>query len=205
MLLETSTFDSALNMKKRLRRIIKRTIQGLSLVFVFPGALLCAFGQIKVFYIFFAQLFALFPGIVGTFLRSAFYKFTLRECSIDTAISFGTFFSSRDARVGENVSIGSFCVIGRARIGKGTQISSHVEIPSGRYQHPRDEQGRFLDSEIGEVVIGSDCWIGASAVIMANVGDQSTIGAGSVVVTEIPDHVIAVGVPAKPIKNSLDS
>jgi virginiamycin A acetyltransferase len=192
-------------MKKRPRRIIKRTIQGLSLVFVFPGALLCAFGQIKVVYIFFAQLFALFPGILGTFLRSAFYKFTLRECSIDTAISFGTFFSSRDARVGENVSIGSFCVIGRARIGKGTQISSHVEIPSGRYQHPRDEQGRFLDSEIGEVVIGSDCWIGASAVIMANVGDQSTIGAGSVVVTEIPDHVIAVGVPAKPIKNSLDS
>lgn len=172
---------------------------------VFPSALLSGFGQIKVMYIFFAQLFALFPGIVGTFLRSAFYKYTLLECSIDTTISFGTFFSSRDARVGANVAIGSFCVIGRARIGMRTQVSSHVEIPSGRYQHSRDEQGRFLDSESGEVVIGSDCWIGASAVIMANVGDQSTIGAGSVVVKDIPDHVIAVGVPAKPIKNSADS
>jgi virginiamycin A acetyltransferase len=192
-------------MKIRLRRIFKRTAQGLSLAFVFPSALLCAFGRIKVSYIFFAQLFALFPCIVGTFVRSAFYKYTLRECSIDTAISFGTFFSSRDARVGANVTIGSFCVIGRARIGKRTQISSHVEIPSGRFQHPRNEQGLFLGSESGEVVIGSDCWIGASAVIMANVGDQSTIGAGSVVVKDIPNHVVAVGVPAKPIKNSLHS
>jgi virginiamycin A acetyltransferase len=167
--------------------------------------MLCAFGRIQVSYVFFAQWFALFPGIVGTFARAAFYKYTLRACSIDTTIAFGTVFSSRDACVGENVSIGSFCVVGRARIGRGTQISSHVEILSGRYQHSRDEGGRFLDSKSGEVVIGSDCWIGASAVIMANVGDQSTIGAGSVVVKDIPDHVIAVGVPAKPIKNSADS
>ena len=188
-----------------LRRIIKRTAQGLSLILVFPAAILCAFGRIGVCYVFFAQSFALFPGIVGTFVRAAFYKYTLRECSIDTTISFGTFFSSRDACVGANVSIGSFCVIGRARIGRGTQISSHVEIPSGRYQHSRDEGGRFLDSARGELAIGSGCWIGASAVIMANVGDESTIGAGSVVVKDIPDHVVAVGVPAKPIKNSSDS
>lgn len=188
-----------------LRRIIKRTAQGLSMVFVFPAALFCAFGRITVLYIFFAQCFAIIPGIVGVFWRSAFYKYTLRECSIDTTISFGTFFSSRDARIGARVSIGSFCVIGRARIGMRTQISSHVEIPSGRHQHSRDEHGQFVDSPDGEIVIGSDCWIGASAVVMANVGDQSTIGAGSVVVKDIPARVIAVGVPAKPIKNSVNA
>jgi len=188
-----------------LRRIIKRAAQGLSLVLVFPSAILCAFGRLQVSYVFFAQWFALFPGFVGTFVRAAFYKYTLRECSIDTTISFGTVFSSRNACVGANVSIGSFCVVGRVRIGRGTQISSHVEIPSGRHQHFRDEGGQFLDSSSAEVVIGSDCWIGASAVIMANVGDQSTIGAGSVVVKDIPDHVIAVGVPAKPIKSSRES
>jgi virginiamycin A acetyltransferase len=189
----------------KLRRIVKRTAQGVSLVIVFPSALLSGFGRIAVFYIFFAQLFALIPGVVGDFWRSAFYKCTLRECSIDTVISFGTFFSSRDACVGANTSIGSFCVIGRARIGMRTQISSHVEIPSGRHQHRRDQHSRFLESAAGEVVIGSDCWIGASAVIMANVGDQSTIGAGSVVVKDIPARVIAVGVPAKPIKNLVDA
>jgi virginiamycin A acetyltransferase len=189
----------------KLRRIVKRIAQGVSLVIVFPSALLCGFGRITVLYIFFAQLFALIPGVVGDFWRSAFYKYTLRECSIDTVISFGTFFSNRDACIGANTSIGSFCVIGRARIGMRTQISSHVEIPSGRHQHRRDQHSRFLESAAGEVVIGADCWIGASAVIMANVGDQSTIGAGSVVVKDIPARVIAVGVPAKPIKNIVDA
>jgi acetyltransferase-like isoleucine patch superfamily enzyme len=189
----------------KLRRIVKRTAQGVSLAIVFPSALLCGFGRITVLYIFFAQLFALIPGVVGDFWRSAFYKCTLQECSIDTVISFGTFFSNRDACVGANTSIGSFCVIGRARIGMRTQISSHVEIPSGRHQHPRDQHSRFLESAAGEVVIGSDCWIGASAIIMANVGDQSTVGAGSVVVKDIPARVIAVGVPAKPIKNLVDA
>ena len=189
----------------KIRRIIKRAVQGVSLALILPCAVLCAFGRIEAIYSFFAQLLALVPGIVGNFVRSAFYRLTLRECSLDVTISFGTFFSSREASVGTNVSIGSYCVIGHAHIGTRTQISSHVQIPSGRYQHFRDNEGRFLDSERREVVIGSDCWIGASAVILADVGDQSTIGAGSVVVKDIPPHVIAVGAPAKPIKKSQDS
>src|ERR1700733_1917557 len=183
----------------KLRRIVKRIAQGVSLVIVFPGALLCGFGRIAVLYIFFAQLFALIPGVVGDFWRSAFYKCTLRECSIDTVISFGTFFSNRDACVGANTSIGSFCVIGRARIGTRTQISSHVEIPSGRHQHARDEQGNLVGSTECVTVIGESCWIGASAIIMAKVGDGSTIGAGAVVVKDIPSGVVAVGNPARVI------
>ena len=170
---------------------------------MFPVALVCAFGRISPLYTFFAQLFAIGPGIIGDFFRSAFYKYTLRECSIDTRIAFGTFFSRRDASVGTNVSIGAFCVIGCARIGPRTQISSHVEIPSGPHQHSRGNQGDLVGSTDGEVEIGADCWIGASAVIMANVGSRSTIGAGGVVVKDIPAGVVAVGVPAKPIKPSV--
>jgi virginiamycin A acetyltransferase len=183
-----------------IRRVVKRTAQGVSLVVVFPSALLCVFGRFSALYTFFAQWFAIIPGVVGDFFRSAFYRYTLRECSLDTVIAFGTFFSRRDASVGPNVSIGSFCVIGCARIGARTQISSHVEIPSGRHQHARDEHGNFLDAVDEEVVIGSDCWIGASAIVMANVGSGTTIGAGSVVVKEIPGAMVAVGNPAKPIR-----
>jgi virginiamycin A acetyltransferase len=185
------------------RHIAKRIAQGLCLIIVFPAALLCAFGRISPLYTFFAQLFALGPGIFGDFLRAAFYKYTLDDCSIDTRIAFGSFFSRRQAIVGANVSIGAFCVIGCARIGPRTQISSHVEIPSGPHQHSRGSQGDLVGSTDGEVAIGADCWIGASAVILANVGSQSTIGAGSVVVKDIPAGVVAVGVPAKPIKPSI--
>src|SRR5262249_4646726 len=149
------------------------------------------FGHIPALYRFFAQSFALVPGALGDWYRSAFYVLTLRECSIDTVISFGSFFSRRDACVGTSVSIGSFCIIGCARIGPRTQIASHVEIPSGRRQHDRDKRGRMVGSAVGHVEIGSDCWIGASAIVMANVGSGTTIGAGSVVVKDIPAGVVA--------------
>jgi serine acetyltransferase len=38
---------------------------------------------------------------------------------------------------------------------------------------------------------------------MANVGSQTTIGAGAVVVKDIPSGVVAVGVPAKPVNRSV--
>jgi maltose O-acetyltransferase len=50
------------------------------------------------------------------------------------------------------------------------------------------------------VVIGPDCWIGSSAIVMANVGSGTTIGAGSVVVKDIPAGVVAAGNPARIIR-----
>lgn len=185
--------------------MLKRVIQGLALVIFFLPGLLCGFGHFSVVFEFFAQLFSLIPGLPGSYCRVAFYKLTLQDCSVDSVIAFGSFFSRRRAIVGRYVSIGSFCIIGQARIGSRTQIASHVEIPGAR-QHSRDSQGRLSDSSSAPdtyIMIGEDCWIGASAIILANVGSQSTIGAGSVVVKDIPASVIAVGVPAKPIKHSV--
>ena len=51
-----------------------------------------------------------------------------------------------------------------------------------------------------ETIIGARCWVGAAAIVMANVGDGSTIGAGSVVVKEIPAGSTAVGNPARVIR-----
>jgi virginiamycin A acetyltransferase len=189
------------------RLIIKRIVQGIALIVVFIPSLISGFGRFSILFTFFAQSFSVVPGFPGVFLRAAFYKLTLEDCSIDSSIAFGSFFSRRRVIVASNVSIGSYCIIGQARIGSRTQISSHVEIPGVR-QHSRDAQGRLSDSSATEesyINIGADCWIGASAIIMANVGDQSTIGAGSVVVNDIPAQRVAVGVPAKAIKSTVCS
>jgi acetyltransferase-like isoleucine patch superfamily enzyme len=53
------------------------------------------------------------------------------------------------------------------------------------------------------VGIGANCWIGASAIVMAAVGEGSTIGAGSIVTKAIPARVIAAGNPARVLR-SLD-
>jgi virginiamycin A acetyltransferase len=181
---------------------IKRLAQLFALVAVFPSALFCGFGRMERLYTLFAHLHALVPGFIGDFCRAAFYKLTLRECSIDTTIAFGTFFSRRTASVGPHVSIGAYCVIGCARIGARTQIASHVEIPSGRYEHARDAEGLLIKSVDDEVAIGANCWIGASAIVMANVGPGTIIGAGSVVVKEIAAGVVAAGNPAKVIRSA---
>jgi len=151
---------------------------------------------------YYARAYSKVSGVHGEYLRRAFYVRTLRSCSRKCCISFGTFFSHPQATIGNGVYIGAYCIIGKARIGRNTQIGSNVHILSGRRQHARDEAGNILGAEEGvfeEITIGADCWIGTSAVVMANVGEGSTVGAGAVVTKDIPPRTVAAGVPAKAI------
>src|ERR1700693_6125045 len=166
--------SSLVKTRMKPRLIVKRSAQAAALVLAFPTALFCGFGRVRLLYQLFAQMYALGPGIIGNYLRSAYYCMTLHDCSIDTTISFGTYFVHPDAIVGSFVSIGCYCVIGRARIGHRTQIASHVEIPSGRHEHSRDEQGNLVTAFDVETVVGESCWIGASGIVMAEVGDGSS-------------------------------
>ena len=186
-----------------IRQATKRTVQALALVAAFPCALLTGFGHLQPMFTIFSQLLALGPGLPGDYLRSAYYKLTLRECSIDTRISFGTYFVRRESAVGRLVAIGGYCVIGGAMIGPGTQIGSHVLIPGGGHQHSRDESGDLTQTTHDEITIGSRCWIGDGAILMADIGEDSTIGAGAVVVKPIPSGVVAVGNPARPLSRGL--
>jgi virginiamycin A acetyltransferase len=184
----------------RPRLIFKRCFQLACLAATFPAALASGFGRWRAAYTFLAHSFALLPGIAGSYLRVAFYRMTLRSCSADVHIGFGTVFAHPQASVGPHVSIGMYCVIGRASIGARTQVASLVQFPSGRRQHGRDEEGKILGTEpagLQETVVGADCWIGASAVVMAPVGDGTTVGAGAIVVHELPPGVLAVGNPAR--------
>ena len=52
------------------------------------------------------------------------------------------------------------------------------------------------------VHIGKNCWIGAGVVILPGVtiGDNTVIGAGSVVARDIPSNVVAIGNPCKVVR-----
>ena len=66
--------------------------------------------------------------------------------------------------------------------------------------HPVAPQLREKGLQYNKPVhIGNNCWIGASALIMPGVtiGDNTVIGAGSVVTKDIPANVVAVGNPCK--------
>lgn len=183
-----------------MKKLLKGATVAVFLALAFPMALLSGFGRVESVYRLFAHLCALAPAIPGDYLRIAYYRLTLERCSLEARIEFGSFFAHSQAVVNRQVYIGSYSILGRVVIGERTQIASAVQILSGRHQHARDAEGRIqgADTEAFQPVsIGPDCWIGAGAIVMADVGAGATIGAGSVVTKPIPPNTVAVGSPAR--------
>lgn len=155
-----------------------------------------------------SQLVSLIPGTPGVYLRHAFYRCTMKECRRDACVSFGTIFSHSDAVVGRTAYIGNYCSIGDVQIGDDVLIASHVSIMNGCNQHSIERLDVPVREQTGvyePVSIGEDTWIGERATVAASVGKHCVIGAGSLVLTPIPDYSIAVGVPAKVIKDRRDT
>ncbi len=193
-----------------LKNTLKKTLFLVAVILVAPLLLLffimrAVFGQ-GVFAAF-SHFLSLFPGKLGSYFRVAFYRFTLTKCSPLTVIHFGTLFSQLDTEIEQGVYIGAQCNIGKSKIGCNTLIASGVHIMSGKGQHnfsdlvtPIQQQG----GQFCKISIGEDCWIGNGALIMANIGKKSIVGAGSVVTKDVPDYSVVVGNPAKVVKSRLD-
>lgn len=105
---------------------------------------------------------------------------------------------------GERVFFNYNCTIldvGKVRIGSNVLIGPGVQIYA--VTHPIDADERRTGIEWGEdVTIGDDCWIGGSAVICPGVtiGNRCVIAAGAVVTKNLPDDVMAAGVPARIVR-----
>src|SRR5215831_8300169 len=158
-----------------MKRLLKILARGVCIIFAFPFAVLAGFGRFQGGFTLFAQLFALGPGVIGDYLRTAYYWWTLRRCSLETRIAFGTFFVTREATIEPLVVIGAYCVLGHVHIGRHTLMGSHVQVLSGTRQHIRDRDGHLQNGTFSEVRIGPECWIGSSAVIAAEVGAGATV------------------------------
>jgi acetyltransferase-like isoleucine patch superfamily enzyme len=190
-----------------MKMIVKYTFLAIVFVLVLPCGLAAwlvnrLFDSLLVFQ-FFSELFSLFPGLPGQWVRVCYYKQTLAEAHMDMVVAFGAKFSKMDARVGRTVTIASHTTVGCADIGDRAVIGNNVNLLSGRRQH------NFVDPDINvmdgaasysRMIIGSDVFIGDKSIIMANVGHKTIIGAGSIVVREIPPLCVAVGNPARVIK-----
>ena len=150
------------------------------------------------------QALGLVPGLLGQYLRRAFLERVLAACAPTAAIEFGTSFSDVRTRIGEHAYIGPNCHVGFADIERDVLIAPCVHIPSGGLTHGGDAPDVPLRNQTGDrhcVRIGANSWIGSAAVVMADVGSQTIVGAGAVVTRPIPDRVIAAGVPARVIRS----
>ena len=105
-----------------------------------------------------------------------------------TVVQWGSFISC-DCQIGENCFFQPSCNVGHACVIEDNCIVSTNVVVSG------------------DVMIGENTYlaVGVSVIQGACIGANSVIGMGSVVIRDIPDNVIAMGNPARPMKNKDDS
>lgn len=150
-----------------------------------------------------SQLISLLPGYAGYFTRQAFYKLSINS-GRNFDIGFGSTLVYSSVKIKNNVYIGSNCQIAKCTIRNGVKIGSNVDIVN-RDTHEIAKDGTILPTNIKKlkmVHIGNKTWIGNRSIIMAHVGERCIIGAGSVVVKPIPNNSVAVGNPAKVIREN---
>ena len=102
----------------------------------------------------------------------------------------------KNFELGREVDIGAFAYINAS---EGVIVEDNVQIGGGVKIYSIST----IDNKKGKIVLKKNCKIGANSVIMPGViiGENSVIGALSFVASDIPDNVVAVGCPAKVIKN----
>lgn len=98
-------------------------------------------------------------------------------------------------KLGYKTDIGAFTYINAKN---GVLIEDNVQIGS----HCSIYSISTIDNKEGPVTLRRNCRIGSHSIVMpgVTVGENAVVGAFSFVTEDIPDNVIAAGVPAKPLR-----
>jgi len=100
------------------------------------------------------------------------------------------------------ISVGSEVNIGeKSYLAGGCHLvgyPGHALDPEARWQRQPD-----LDTQCGKISIGKNVWLGSNVTVLAGVevGENTVVGAGSIVTKDLPPNVLAGGVPARVIRS----
>jgi len=132
-----------------------------------------------------------------------FHKFSIGDFS--SVEDFSTINNGVGAvHIGNNTRIGmSNVLIGPVTIGNNVMFAQNIVISGLNHNYQDITQPISLQGvTVSQIIIEDECWIGANAVITAGVtiGKHSVVAGGSVVTKSIPPYSVAVGNPARVIK-----
>lgn len=124
-----------------------------------------------------------------------------RWCTIEPSlhVDYGL-----NLHIGEGFYANANCVfldVAPIRIGAGTMFGPAVQLLTAT--HPVDAAERLSGRELGfPITIGSRVWLGGGVIVGPGVtiGDDVVVGSGAVVVKDLPDRVVAVGNPARVVR-----
>jgi acetyltransferase-like isoleucine patch superfamily enzyme len=152
-------------------------------------------------------LFRHVPGKLGIGIRYPFARRLFASCGEVVAIFEGVYIrNGRNIRCGSHVSIHPMCYldgIGGIEIGDQVSIAHGVSMLS--FDHGFADPSlpiRNNPTTKAPVRIADDVWIGCGARLLSgvDVGRRSVIGAGAVVTRSLPSGSLAVGVPARVVR-----
>ncbi|EMY33657.1 putative sugar acetyltransferase [Arthrobacter crystallopoietes BAB-32] len=110
---------------------------------------------------------------------------------------YQTFFGARSF-----ANFGLVCLdVARISVGDDVQIGPNVQLLTAT--HPLEPGPRRDKWEAAEpIVIGDNVWLGGGVIVCPGVtiGPDTVVGAGSVVVKDLPAGVVAVGSPARVVR-----
>ncbi len=135
-------------------------------------------------------------------------EYTLIDLQNDTRLSPPV---TSTLRIGRHTAINEFNNIraanGEIIIGSDCLISQFVSLIASNHSIARGTAIRDQPSDVSKhtIRIGDDVWIGTHVTVLPGVtiGAGSVIAAGAVVTRDIPEYVIAAGIPAEPIRARL--
>lgn len=115
--------------------------------------------------------------------------------------------------IGDECHIGERCYLwagdatGRIKLGKFVSLAPEVFVTASDYQFAPGVPFRQQPKRERDVIIGDDVWLGARVVVTAGVtiGPGCIVGAGAVVTRDLPPFSIAVGVPARVVRQRAEA
>lgn len=194
-----------------MRLLVKNLVFGIAYIVVLPTGLVVNLEKwikkhSEFFFSLFAQFWALAPGLPGSYLRVAFYNQVLDYCHRECYFGFCMICTHREVRIEKNVYIGPYSMIGSAWIKESCLIGSRVSLLSGKNQHTLGEDGvwtAFNPETKRQIIVGPKVWLGEGVILMADVGETSLIGSGSVVSSSVPAGVVGAGNPFRIIRKNM--
>lgn len=194
-------------------RLFNKAINKLNELVLVINGIVCSF---------FTTIYCFFTGIKIK-SGSKFFGFTKFMRATDSIIDIGKDCRFRSKTTSNLIGINHKCIIAthtkmaRLKIGNncgfsGTTIGCFTEIVFGDNVNCgantliTDSDWHLNDPRAGKakpIYIGNNVWLGYGVIVLkgVSIGENSVIGAGSVVTKDIPANVIAGGNPCKVLKN----